>query len=152
MVGLKRVPSSILFPVTGLDAQGVWFAVDTPPRMSFHQLQAERLATARRMSDPTASRAVALEIWWHHLQINGSGAFDGRAGFLAFMTQRDTAHGLRNAIDTRRDRWLPAKEHGRTWSWTILARHTHVAPREGSVITVLSVPAGDSLADQLTSR
>jgi hypothetical protein len=37
---------------------------------SFH---AKRFATARRMSDPTASRPVALERWWDFPLINRLG-------------------------------------------------------------------------------
>jgi hypothetical protein len=52
-----------------------------PFLLGLPSLRTRRFATARRMSDPTASRPVALEIWWDFPLINGSGSLVGPSSF-----------------------------------------------------------------------
>lgn len=63
-----------------------------PSTHGLPQLQAERLVTARRESDPAARRPVALGIWWGFAD-QRPGSYCWPLGILAIMAHQQAAKG-----------------------------------------------------------
>jgi hypothetical protein len=86
---LKRVP--FRFRASAEMHDGLAWVLG-PSTHGLPQLQAERLATARRMSDPTAKRPVAMGLWWDFADQRPE-SYCWPLGILAIMAHQEAAKG-----------------------------------------------------------